>query len=249
MVAAAALIVFALLFGLHLHQWYGPYRLGEIWREWPLLAGALAAGAFAALVLPRLGLRLARARLATASVTVLAAFLAMLAADPFAGRRFWIYAPASCDLTVEFPRRASAVPGEVRAGDRSSKPVNRVLLTDLGTATALGAECVAFESALPAGARAAALDEAEALLKAQAARLRLTVQRVARIGGDAVALSGYADEGRTANNEALLRRGEARAVLGTSSLLVLWAWKIQREGETAPFGEAFFASVRPAARR
>ncbi|MFO0988971.1 MAG: hypothetical protein U1F37_16690 [Alphaproteobacteria bacterium] len=34
-VAAAALVVFA-LFGLHIHQWYGPYRLGASWREWPL---------------------------------------------------------------------------------------------------------------------------------------------------------------------------------------------------------------------
>ncbi|MFO0988970.1 MAG: hypothetical protein U1F37_16685 [Alphaproteobacteria bacterium] len=76
------------------------------------------------------------------------------------------------------------------------------------------------------------------------------MQRVARVGGDTVAMAGYTDEGRTATNEAaLVRRGaEARAVLGTSSLLVLWAWKIQREGETAPFGDAFFASVRPAAR-
>lgn len=247
-VAAAALAAFALLFGLHIHQWYGPYRLGASWREWPLPAGALAAGALAWLALPRLAQRFARARFASASVAALLAYLALQAADPFAGRRFWLYAPARCDLAVEFPRRANAVAGEVRAGDLAATPVSRVLLTDLGTASALGAECVAFESALPEGARAAALDAAEALLKAQAARLRLNVQRVARVGGDMVALAGYTDEGRTATNEALVRRGEARAVLGASSLLVLWAWKIQREGETARFGEAFFASVRPAAR-
>jgi hypothetical protein len=84
-----------------------------------------------------------------------------------------------------------------------------------------------------------------AQLKAAAARLGLKIERVTR-AGDTIALAGFSDEGRTASNEVLLRRGEARAVLGASSLLVLWAWKLGRAGDASPFTERFFGSVRAA---
>jgi len=44
-------------------------------------------------------------------------------------------------------------------------------------------------------------------------------------------LSGNSDEGRTATNETLLRRAKANAVLGRRSLLIVWGWRIEREGD------------------
>lgn len=235
----------ALFFGLHVYRWHAPYRLDGVWAELPLLAIALVAGVGAGFALPRLWSRLARARLASAAVGALIAFLVLQAVDPFVAERNWRYAPAGCDFAVAFPRRADFVAGEARLTGVPAKPVMRAVLTDVGDATTFSAECVGFERPLGNADKMAVLDAAAVQLEAAAARLRIKVERAARADGNTILLSGFSDEGRTAANAVLLRRVEARAVLGDSSLLVLWAWKIGRAGESAPFGDAFFASVRP----
>jgi hypothetical protein len=243
-VAAGALAVLALLFALHAHHWHFPHRPLGAAGEWPLLAGALAAGATLALVLTALRPHLARARLAVGALAAIAAFVALRSADPFAGRRTWLYAPAACDFSVEFPRRPLIIVGELQLGGGQTKTVTRALEIDVGDAAAFSAECVAFDRALPEAAKRAALDAAEAQLKAAATRVKLRIERVARTDGGAVALSGINDAGRTETNDVIVKRGEARAILGPSSILVLWAWTTARAGvpNTAD-PPSFFASV------
>ncbi|HEY7611241.1 MAG TPA: hypothetical protein VIF14_18590, partial [Alphaproteobacteria bacterium] len=244
-VVIGALAALALLFGLHVYHWHAPYRLEGIVGELPLLASALVAGGIAGLALPRFWPRLARARTATGALAALVAFVALQAADPFVARRDWRYAPEDCDFAVAFPRRPEIVAGEARLAGMRMKTVTRALLTDVGAATTLSAECLDFERAIADADKDAVLAAIEAQLKAAAARLRLKLERVAR-EGDTVVLAGFSDEGRNAANEPLLRHAEARAMLGQKSLLVLWAWKIGRAGESMPFGGEFFAGVRRA---
>jgi hypothetical protein len=248
-VAAGALVILALLFALHAHHWHFPHRPLGAAGEWPLLAGALAAGALVAFALAALSPSLAGARLAVGTLAAIAAFVALQSADPFAGRRSWLYAPAACDFAVAFPRRALIIGGELKVGTAPAQTVTRALDIDVGDAAALSAECVAFDRALPEAARRATLDAAEAQLKAAAARVKLRIERVARPDRDSVALSGVSDDARTEKNEVIVKRGEARAILGPSSLLVLWVWTTARAGAPSRANpEAFFASVRPAAR-
>jgi len=246
-VATSALAILALLFALHAHHWHFPHRpLGAI-GEWPLLAGAAALGVAAAFVLAAIGTRLAGARLAVGALAAVAAFVVLQSADPFAGRRTWLYAPAQCDFAVEFPRRALIIAGEMPVGAAPTKTVTRALDVDVGDAAAFSAECLAFDHALPDAAKRAVLDAAEARLKAAAARVKLRIERVARTDRDTVALSGLSDDARTESNEVIVKRGEARAILGRSSLLVLWAWTTARAGAPSKADTAaFFASARSA---
>jgi hypothetical protein len=216
-------------------------------RDLPLLGVAAGAGVAAGLLQVRVRSLREFGAWASGTVAGLAALFVVEAVDPFVPARDWRYAPAGCDLSVAFARRAEIVAGDVRlAAGTPARRVTRALLTDVGEATTYSAECVVIGRALGDAEKPAVLDAAEALLKSAAGRLRLKVERVARAGGETVVLVGSSDEGRTAANDVLMRRAEARAVLGDSSLLVLWAWRVGREGDTAPFGEAFFASVRPA---
>ncbi len=248
-VAAGALAVLALLFALHAHHWHFPHRPLGTFGEWPLLAGVLAAGAAVAFVLTALRPRLARARLAVGALAAIAAFVALRSADPFAGRRTWLYAPAACDFSVEFPHRPLIIAGELQLGGGQTKMVTRALGVDVGDAAAFSAECVAFDRALAETAKRAVLDAAEAQLKAAAARVKLRIERVARPDGATVALSGINDEARTADNETIVKRGEARAILGPSSILVLWAWTTARAGVPSTADPpSFFASLKPAPR-
>ena len=246
-VAAGALAMLGLLFALHVHHWHFPHRpLGAL-GEWPLLAGAAAFGAVAAFAAAAAWRRLAGARLAVGALAAVAAFVALRSADPFAGRRTWLYAPAPCDFAVEFPHRPTIIGGELRIGAAPTKTATRALDVDVGDAAAFSAECLAFDSALPDAAKRAVLDAAEAQLKAAAARVKLRVERAARPDRDTVALSGLSDDARTENNEVIVKRGEARALLGRSSLLVLWAWTTARAGSPSKADTAaFLASVRPA---
>lgn len=216
---------------LHCYRWHWPYRPAGVFDEWPLLAGALVLGAAGALVVPRLWRRLAGAAAAIGAVAAVLGFLVLQAADPFVAQRTWRYAPPGCDFAVNFPRPAEIVSGEARLAGAPAQTVTRAMSADVGAATSLSAECLAFGRTLAEAERAATLDAAEAQLKAAAARLKLKVERVAREGPAAIVLSGTSDEGRTATNEILLRRAEARVVLGRSSLLIVWGWRIEREGE------------------
>lgn len=243
-VAAGALAILALLFALHAHHWHFPHRPFGAIGEWPLLAGALAAGAALAFALAALRPRLAGARLAIAALAAIAAFVALRSADPFAGKRSWLYAPAACDFSVAFPRRPLVIGGELQLGGGQTAAVTRALDVDVGDAAALSAECVALDRALPEAAKHAMLDAAEAQLKAAAARVKLRIERVARTDGATVALSGLNDEARTGDNETIVKRGEARAILGPSSILVLWAWTTARAGAPSTADPpSFFASV------
>jgi hypothetical protein len=241
-----AAVATALFFVVHVAYWHWPYRVGGAARELPLLGVALGAGAAAALLLAR-GVPLFRSlgSWPSAAVIALLAFLIVRGADPFAGERSWRYAPEGCDFAAAFPRRPEIIAGEARLAGMRMKTVTRAVLTDVGAATTLSAECLDFERAIAEADKPAVLAATEEQLKAAAARLRLRIERVAR-AGDTILLAGFSDEGRNAANEPLLRRAEARAMLGRSSLLVLWAWKIGREGESAPFGGEFFAAARPA---
>jgi hypothetical protein len=230
-VAFSAFAALALLFGLHVYRWHVPYRLGGIWGELLLLGSAVALGVAASIVLARIRPRLARARIASTAVAALTAFVALLAADPFVTRRDWRYAPAGCGFAVYFPRPPEIVAGEARLGEGQSRSVLRALLTNVGEASSLSAECLAFERPLAERERDAVLAAAEAQLKASAARLKLEVEHVARENRDAVVLSGSSDEGRTATNETLLRRARAEVRLGPASLLIVWGWRIEREGD------------------
>lgn len=246
-IAAGAGLTLVLLFALHAQHWHFPHRpLGAL-GEWPLLAGAVAGGALAMLALAAIWPALAGARLAVGALAAVVVFVALQSADPFAGRRTWHYAPAQCDFAVEFPRRPLIAAGETQIGAAPTKTVTRALYVDVGDAAAFSAECVAFDEALPDGAKQAALDAAETRLKASAARVKLRIERVARAGRDTVALSGFSDDARTESNEAIVKRGEARAILGRSSLMVLWAWTTARAGAPSTADTAaFFASVRAA---
>lgn len=246
-IALGALATLGLLFALHLDHWHFPHRpLGAL-GEWPLLATAVVGGALAAFALGELRPRLAGARLAVGALAAVAAFAILQMADPFAGRRTWLYAPARCDFTVEFPHRPLIIAGDMRSGAAQTATVTRALDVDVGDAAAFSAECVAFDRALPDAAKRAALDAAEAQLKAAAARVKLRIERIARPDRDTVALSGLSDEARTETNEVIVKRGEARVILGRSSLLVLWAWTTARAGAAVMVDPAaFFASVRPA---
>jgi len=243
-IAIGAGVALAVLFALHVYRWHWPSRVAGLTDELPLLATALLAGVAAGTALPRLLPRFAAARMAVGALAAVVAFLVLEAADPFTTQRSWRYAPAACDFAVAFPRRPDIVAGEARLAGMQTKTVTRAVLTDVGAASTLSAECLDFERAIAGADKAAVLDAAEAQLKAAAARLGLKHERITRTDGDTITLSGRSDEGRTADNAPLLRRAEARAVLGKTSLLVLWAWKIGREGETEPFADAFFASVR-----
>lgn len=244
-IAAGAALTLVFMFAAHAWHWHFPYRPAGAAGEWPLLAAALALGVLASLVLSAAWPALAPARMAAGALSAIAAFALLQIADPFAGRRTWRYAPPHCDFAVEFPHRPTIMAGDLRVGAQT-RPVTRAIDIDVGEATALSAECLAFERDLPDAGRRAALDGAEAHLKALAARLKLRIDRVAR-AGDTVVVSGLSDDGRTENNEVMLKRGEARATLGPSSLLVLWAWTTWRAGTPAAAEPAaFFASLRPA---
>lgn len=247
LIVPGALAALAILFAIQVYRWHAPYRVAGAVGELPLLAVALAAGVGAGLALPRVWPRLAGAGAGPGALAALFAFMIAQAADPFVARRSWRYAPAGCDFAVEFPRRPEIVAGEARLAGMRMKTVTRAVLTDVGEALTLSAECLDFERPLAGRDVPAVLDAAEAQLAAAAARLRLELERVTRGEGNAVHLSGFSDEGRTAANEKLIRRAEARAVLGRSSLLVLWAWRVGREGVSVSAAAApFFASVRAA---
>ena len=233
---------------MHVAHWHWPYRVAGALGELPLLGVALGAGAVAALLLARV-VPLFRGLGAwpSAALVALFAFLIVQGADPFAGERSWRYAPEGCDFAVEFPRRPGIAAGEALNDGRQRVEVERALLTDIGRATSYSAECVAFGRAIDAANHQRLLADAQTRLNNAAAHLRVKVERVAREGEQAVTLSGLSDEGRDANNVALLRRAEARAVLGRSSLLVVWTWTVLREGEQPPPSVArFHGSVRPA---
>jgi hypothetical protein len=232
---------------VHVAHWHWPYRVDGALRELPLLGVALGAGAVAALLLARVApLFRSLGAWPSAAVVALLAFLVVQGADPFASERSWRYAPEGCEFAIEFPRRPGIAAGEALNDARQRVDVERALLTDIGRATSYSAECVAFGRAIDAGDRARLLENAEARLKSAAERLRIKIERVAREGDRAATLSGLSDEGRDANNVALLRRAEARAVLGRSSLLVVWTWTVLREGEKPPPSVArFHGSVRP----
>jgi len=246
-------------FAIHVAHWHWPYRIEGALDELPLLGVALGAGAAAALLLARV-VPLFRSLGAASSGAAVAlfAFLAVQGADLFAAERNWRYAPAWCDFAVEFPRRAGIVTGEALNDARMPSAVERALFTDIGRATSYSAECLDLGRAIEGAERTRLLDMAEARLKAAAARLRAKVERVSRDGDSAVVLSGLSDEGRNANNVVLLRRTEGRAVLGRSSLMVVWTWSVLREGEALPPSIArFHGSIvrdrktrrRPAGRR
>lgn len=239
--AAAAL---AALFALHAAHWHLPHRIGGIADELPLLGAALGAGALAGLLLPRTGFAFAGfGAWPAGAVAALLAFIALRAADPFVAQRGWLYAPAGCDHAVEFPRRARIVAGEVQVGQHRHGAVERAVHVAVGEATTLSAECIELGAEVRGADRARLLEIAEALLRRSAERLRLKVDRVAR-GDDRVVLAGRSDEGRNAANEPLVKRGEARVVLGRASLLVLWAWTVGGEGAQFPPDVArFFASA------
>jgi hypothetical protein len=248
--AAAALLIF---FIVHVAHWHWPHRLSGAVGELPLLGVAVGAGLVAALLLTRVvPLFRSLEAFASGALVALFAFLVVQAADPFVGARSWRYAPARCDLAVEFPRAPTVVSGEAVNDARQASPVERALLTDLGSSTSYSAECLALGRAIEPADRARLLADAEARLKRDAERLRIKIERLERDGevadASGLVLHGLSDEGRNAANEPLLRRARARVVLGGSSVLVVWSWSVLREGEAAPAGvERFHASVRPAA--
>jgi len=246
LIAAGAVLTLVVMFVLHAHYWHFPHRPSGAAGEWPLLAAAAAIGALAAFALASVSPALAQARLAAGALAAIAAFVVLQMADPFAGRRTWRYAPAQCDFAVQFPHRPSIVAGELRIGTEQTRKVKRAVDIDVGEAAALSAECLGFGRDLPDAMRRAALDGVEAQLKTLAARLKLRVDRVAR-AGDTIVVSGISDDARTENNEVLLKRGEARATVGPSSLIVLWAWTMSRADVPGSGSAAlFFDSVRPA---
>ena len=245
-----ALAFLALLFGIHAFRWHAPYRLGGAVGEWPLLAGAAAIGVAARMGLPALSPRFAgTAALPAAAIVGTIGYLVLQSADPFVVKRDWRYAPKGCDFALDFPGRPDFLVGEIESG-AGARNVERAVHVDVGRGIALSAECMPFDRPEVAAGDPALADRAEALLRLLAQRLRLKVGTVARLGGDTVALSGVADEGRTADNEPLLRKGEARAVVGAKSLLVVWAWRITRDpaADSGPVAAALFASIRSAAR-
>jgi len=249
-VTIGATVALGLLFMLHLFRWHFPYRLSGATGEWPLLAAASAMGVAARFGLPVLSARFGgSASLPVAAIASVVAYLALQAADPFVARRDWRYAPPGCDFALSFPRRPDIITGESGAAAAGSLRIERAVHVEVGTGLALSAECAPLERPLSVAEIPGYGDRAEALLRQSADRLRLKIGSVARLGADTVALSGVADEGRTADNEPLLRKGEARAVVGARSLLVAWAWRISRDPAVGTGAEAasFFASIRPAA--
>ena len=243
-ITVGALAVLALLFALHAHHWHFPHRPLAAVGEWPLLAGAIVAGAALAFALTARWPHLASARLAVGALAAIAGFVVLRSADPFAGRRSWLYAPASCDFTVEFPRRPLIIGGELRLGGGQTATVTRALDVDVGDAAAFSAECVTLDRAPSDAAKRAVLEAVEAQLKAAAARVKLRIERVARTDDATIALSGLNDDGRTETNDVIVKRGEARAILGPSSILVLWARTTAREHvPSAADPPSFFASV------
>lgn len=243
-IAVGALAILALLFALHAHHWHFPHRPLGAFGEWPLLAGAIAAGAALAFALTARWPRFASARFAVGALAAVVAFVALRSADPFAGRRSWLYAPASCDFTVEFPRRPLIIGGELRLGGGQTATVTRALDVDVGDAAAFSAECVTLDRALSDAAKRAVLEAVESQLEAAATRVKLRIERVARIDGAMIALSGLNDDGRTETNDVIVKRGEARAILGPSSILVLWAWTTARASVPSTADpRSFFASV------
>lgn len=252
MVAFAALAVLALLFALHVYRWHLPHRSLGALGEWPLIAAASAVGAVGYYAWRGRASRRDSA-LPVAALAALAAFLALQAADPFVAHRDWLYAPADCDFTVSFPRRAEVARSHTTAdGAAVGRPVERAVLVNIGSGTALNAECAIFDGA--GGDLAARLPalraNSDALLRAAAQRLRVKVAEIAQPAANVVVLRGVADEGRTADNEPLLRKAEARAVIGDRSILVLWAWRITRDpaAEIGVDAMNFFGAVRRHAR-
>lgn len=239
-----------MFFVVHVVHWHLPYRIEGAIDELPLLGVALGAGLAAGFLLPRLaGIFVRFGAWPIAAFVALIVFLQVQAADPFVRQRSWLYAPERCDHAVEFPRRASILAGDAVDDQNRRREVERARHVDVGQATTFTAECLDLGGEISADNRARLIEAAEAQLKRAAALLRLKVERTARNDGT-VTLAGFSDEGRNAANEPLLRRAEARAVLGRSSLLVLWAWSVGGEGAQFPPSVAlFFSSVRPASAR
>lgn len=244
--AAAALLIF---FIVHVAHWHWPHRLSGTVGELPLLGVAVGAGLVAALLLTRVvPLFRGLGAFASGALVALFAFLVVQGADPFVGARSWRYAPARCDLAIEFPRAPTVVSGEVFNDVRRASPVERAFLTDLGSLTSYSAECLALGGAIAPPDRARLVADAEARLKRDAERLRIKIERLERDDERGLELHGLSDEGRNAANEPLLRRARARVVLGGSSMMVVWSWTVLLENETVPAAVArFHASVRPAA--
>lgn len=247
-VTIGVLALLALFFAIHVHHWHAPYRLGGAAGEWPLLAAALTVGLVVRVALQFRGAgRDTDAAWPQAAIASLVAFLAVQAADPFAGGRDWRYAPEGCDFAVSFTRRPEIVTGQVRLGALPERRIARAVHIDLGRAVTLSAECLPFAAKLSESDAPAMLDAAETLLRQSGARLRLKIETVTRPGARTVVLTGYSDEGRNAANEMLIRRAEGRAIVGASSLLVVWAWAVGRDGQPPTDVGAFFAAIRPAA--
>jgi hypothetical protein len=245
-IGAAAAIATLALWLAHVAHWHWPYRIGGIAHELPLLGAAAGAGLVAALLLARVvPLFRGFGAWASGAVVALAAFLLMQSTDPFVAERSWRYAPERCDFAAAFPARPRIVAAE--APNDAQRAGERALLTESGTATSYSAECLGLGRAIEAGDRARLLADAEARLARDAARLRLKVERLERDGERAMILHGVSEEGRDAANEPLLRRAQARVMLGRSSVLVLWTWTVLRGGESAPPAVArFHESARPA---
>ncbi len=237
-----------LFFVAHAAHWHWPYRAAGAIGELPLLGVAVGAGVVAALLMARVVPRFrSLGAWPSGAIVALPAFLAVQAADPFAGARSWRYAPDKCDLAVEFPRPPAIAAGEAVRDARQASAAERALLTDLARATSYSAECLALGRAIEPRDRARLLSDAEARLKRDAERLRVKIERLAREDESRVILHGVSDEGRNAANVPLIRRAQARVVLGRSSVLVLWTWTVLREGESMPVSvERFHISVRPA---
>lgn len=245
-VTAASFALLAVLFGFHIAAWHFPHRAWGAFAEWPLLAGALVAGAVGGFAWHRWARR--DTALPVAAIASVAAFVVLRPMDPFAGERDWAYAPPDCEFAVSFARRPQIVRGQ--AGDGAAaelRALERALLVELGTGSAMSAECVAIEVPAAAAAAGPALRaRTEALLRASAERLRVKIRDVAQREDNVVVLRGETDEGRTADNEPLMRKAAAYAMIGNRSLMVMWGWRITRD-PAAGMDIAvtkFFGSVR-----
>lgn len=247
-VAAAAFGLLIVLFGFHVAAWHFPYRPRGALGEWPLLAVPLAAGTIAGFAWPRIGRR--NTALPVAALVSVAAFAVLRPADPFVGTRDWVYAPAACEFAVSFPRRPQIIRGQTGdSGALDRRAVERAVLVELGTGSAMSAECVAIEAGAAETTPAPALRaRTEALLRAAAESLRVKIRDTAQLDGNVVVLRGETDEGRTADNEPIMRKAAAYAKIGTRSIMVMWGWRITRDPSAGMdfMVTNFFGSVRPA---
>ncbi len=184
--AASALCV--VLYLTHALHWHWPYNPPGMIGEFSALALSAGLGLAAGVATGR-WFAFARfvGRWPAAAAFALFFYVVLRVSDPFAGERYWLYAPPECDFDIRFPRRATVIASETNVAGGAALRVERAIYTDIGLALTLSAECSGHGAATGGGERAGLRATAASTLRRIAQNTGLKVHSVdealAELGG------------------------------------------------------------------